>query len=50
MTLTEVFFLVAVASALILMAATLTAIAKPEDRRSMGVRLSDDDFTWKDDR
>lgn len=42
MTLTEVFFLVAVASALILMAATLTAIAKPEDRRSMGVRLHGD--------
>lgn len=50
MTLTEVFFLVAAASAFILMLATLVAIAKPESRREMGVRLSDDDFTWEDDQ
>ena len=43
MTLTEVFFLVAVASAFWLMAFTLTSIAKPSSRKEMGIQLPGDE-------
>lgn len=43
MTLPEVFFLVAIASAFALMAFTLISIAKPSSRKEMGIRLPEDD-------
>jgi hypothetical protein len=43
MTLTEVFFLVAIASAFCLMAFTLISIASPASRKEMGIRLPGDD-------
>jgi hypothetical protein len=43
MTLTEVFFLVATASAFSLVAFTVISIAKPSSRKEMGIRLPEDD-------
>lgn len=43
MTLTEVFFLVAIASAFSLMAFTLISISSPSSRKEMGIRLPEDD-------
>jgi hypothetical protein len=43
MTLTEVFFFVATASAFSLVAFTVISIAKPSSRKEMGIRLPEDD-------
>lgn len=43
MTLTEVFFLVAIACGFCLMLFTLVSIATPSSRKEMGVRLPEDD-------